>query len=210
MKQTIDYTLYLCTDRRLMKADDLESAVSQAIAGGCSVVQLREKECTSREFYEQAVCLKSLTDKHSVPLIINDRLDIALAVDAAGIHIGQDDIPAAAARRILGKDKIIGVSAGSVNEALEAERQGADYIGVGAMYATPTKKDADIVSREELAEIRRLVHIPIVIIGGINRNTAASFAHMGIDGLAVVSAVIAAENITQAARELRDFWLAQK
>lgn len=210
MKPTLDYTLYLCTDRRLMKAADLESAVRQAIAGGCSVVQLREKDCTSREFYEQAVRLKSLTDMYSVPLLINDRLDIALAVDAAGIHIGQEDIPVAAARQILGKDKIIGVSAGSVNEALKAERQGADYIGVGAMYATPTKKDADIVSCEILAEIRRLIHIPIVIIGGINRNTAGKFAHMGIDGLAVVSAVIAAENITQAARELRDFWLAQK
>lgn len=189
-----------------MKADTLESAVRQAVSGGCSVIQLREKDCTSRDFFEQAVRLKKITDEFNVPLIINDRIDIALAVDAAGVHIGQEDIPAAAARRILGADKIIGVSAGTVAEALAAVRDGADYLGVGALYPTATKQDADTVSRETLAEIRRLADIPIVIIGGINRQTAGNFKNMGIDGLAVVSAVIAADDIAEAARELRSFW----
>ena len=192
-KDKIDYTLYLCTDRGLMSTDTLEEAVEQAVRGGCTVVQLREKDCTSLEFYETAKRIKEITDKYQVPLIINDRVDIALAVDADGVHVGQDDLPAKEVRRILGPDKIVRASA-----------DGADYLGVGAMYATSTKEDADVTSREELLKIRESVDLPIVVIGGINQQTYQNFKGIGIDGLAVVSAVIAAKDIEAAARELSE------
>ena len=201
-KNEIDYTLYLCTDRGLMSTDTLEEAVEQAVQGGCTVVQLREKDCTSLEFYETARSIRKITDRYKVPLIINDRVDIALAVDADGVHVGQSDLPAPVVRRILGPDKIIGVSAGTLAEALQAEAEGADYLGVGAMYATSTKEDADVTTIEELKEIRKAVGIPIVVIGGINKNTLENFKGYGIDGLAVVSAVIAADDIKAAAGEL--------
>ena len=201
-KNEIDYTLYLCTDRVLMSTDTLEEAVEQAVQGGCTVVQLREKDCTSLEFYETARSIRKITDRYKVPLIINDRVDIALAVDADGVHVGQSDLPASVVRRILGPDKIIGVSAGTLAEALQAEAEGADYLGVGAMYATSTKEDADVTTIEELKEIRKAVGIPIVVIGGINKNTLENFKGYGIDGLAVVSAVIAADDIKAAAGEL--------
>ena len=201
-KNEIDYTLYLCTDRGLMSTDTLEEAVEQAVQGGCTVVQLREKDCTSLEFYETARSIRKITDRYKVPLIINDRVDIALAVDADGVHVGQSDLPASVVRRILGPDKIIGVSAGTLAEALQAEAEGADYLGVGAMYATITKEDADVTTIEELKEIRKAVGIPIVVIGGINKNTLENFKGYGIDGLAVVSAVIAADDIKAAAGEL--------
>ena len=203
-KDKTDYTLYLCTDRELMSTDTLEEAVEQAVRGGCTVVQLREKDCTSLEFYETAKKVKEITDRYQVPLIINDRVDIALAVGADGVHVGQDDLPAGEVRRILGPDKIVGVSAGSVAEAVKAEEDGADYLGVGAMYATSTKEDADVTSREELLRIRGAVDLPIVVIGGINRSNYRNFKGIGVNGLAVVSAVIAADDIEAAARELSE------
>lgn len=201
-KENLDYTLYLCTDRELMSTDTLEKAVEEAILGGVTMVQLREKDCSSKEFYETALRIKKITDAYEVPLLINDRVDIALAVDADGVHIGQSDLPVKIARKILGKDKIIGVSARNVAQALEAEQNGADYLGVGAMYATGTKKDAKVTSREELLKIRQAVKIPIVVIGGINQKTLSNFKGIGINGLAVVSAVIAAEDIKAAAAEM--------
>ena len=203
-KDKTDYTLYLCTDRELMSTDTLEEAVEQAVRGGCTVVQLREKDCTSLEFYETAKKVKEITDRHQVPLIINDRVDIALAVGADGVHVGQDDLPAKEVRRILGPDKIVGVSAGSVKEAVLAEEDGAVYLGVGAMYATSTKEDALVTSREELLRIREAVDLPIVVIGGINRSNYRNFKGIGVNGLAVVSAVIAADDIEAAARELSE------
>ena len=131
-------------------------------------------------------------------------MDIALAVGADGVHVGQDDLPAGEVRRILGPDKIVGVSAGSVAEAVKAEEDGADYLGVGAMYATSTKEDADVTSREELLRIREAVDLPIVVIGGINRSNYRNFKGIGVNGLAVVSAVIAADDIEAAARELSE------
>ena len=187
-----------------MSTDTLEEAVEQAVRGGCTVVQLREKDCTSLEFYETAKKVKEITDRYQVPLIINDRVDIALAVGADGVHVGQDDLPAGEVRRILGPDKIVGVSAGSVAEAVKAEEDGADYLGVGAMYATSTKEDADVTSREELLRIREAVNLPIVVIGGINRSNYRNFKGIGVNGLAVVSAVIAADDIEAAARELSE------
>ncbi|OCA98433.1 thiamine phosphate synthase [Clostridium beijerinckii] len=204
MKPKIDYSIYLVTDRDLMSTETLEEAVEKAIIGGCTLIQLREKDCSSLDFYNTAVRVKEITDKHNIPLIINDRVDIALAVDAAGVHVGQSDIPAAIVRKVIGNDKILGVSTGSVNEALEAEKNGADYLGVGAMYSTGTKKDADSTSMDQLRKIRENVSIPIVVIGGINKHRVKDFEGIGIDGLAIVSAIIAKKDITTAARELKN------
>ncbi len=208
MKNKIDYTLYLCTDRDLMSTDTIEESVEQAVKGGCTVVQLREKNCSSKEFYELAVRVKEITDRYHVPLIINDRVDIALAVDAAGVHIGQSDLPASVVRNIIGKDKILGVSVARQEEALKAVEDGADYLGVGAMFATNTKTDARPVTMEELKGIRAAVSIPIVVIGGINMNTLERFKGTGIDGLAVVSAIIAEKDIEAAARNMYQAFLA--
>lgn len=209
-KQEIDYTLYLCTDRDLMSTDTIEEAVEKAVKGGCTVVQLREKECSSLEFYETALRVKRITDQYKIPLIINDRVDIALAVNADGVHVGQDDLPAASVRRILGDDKVIGVSAGSVREAVKAREDGADYLGVGAMHATSTKTDADVTTVEELKKIREMVDLPIVAIGGMNKQTLPELKGTGVSGIAVVSAVIAADDIEQAARELSEAVRSQK
>lgn len=209
-KQEIDYTLYLCTDRDLMSTDTIEEAVEQAVKGGCTVVQLREKDCSSLEFYETALRVKKITDEYKIPLIINDRVDIALAVIADGVHVGQDDLPAASVRRILGGDKVIGVSAGSVREAVKAREDGADYLGVGAMHATSTKTDADVTTVEELKKIREMVDLPIVAIGGMNKQTLPELKGTGVDGIAVVSAVIAADDIERAASELSEAVRSQK
>ena len=209
-KQEIDYTLYLCTDRDLMSTDTIEEAVEQAVKGGCTVVQLREKDCSSLEFYETALRVKKITDEYKIPLIINDRVDIALALNADGVHLGQDDLPAASVRRILGGDKVIGVSAGSVREAVKAREDGADYLGVGAMHATSTKTDADVTTVEELKKIREMVDLPIVAIGGMNKQTLPELKGTGVDGIAVVSAVIAADDIERAASELSEAVRSQK
>ena len=201
-KNEIDYTLYLCTDRDLMSTDTLEEAVEQAIKGGCTLVQLREKNSSSLEFYETAKKIRKITRKYNIPLIINDRVDIALAVDADGVHVGQSDLPVKVVRRIIGQDKIVGVSAAKLSEARQAAEDGADYLGVGAMYPTDTKADARPVTMEELKEIRSAVNLPIVVIGGINQKTLHNFKGIGIDGLAVVSAVISAENIERAAHNM--------
>ena len=185
-----------------MSSATIEENVKLAIKGGCTVIQLREKNCSSKEFYDLAVSVKKITDKYNVPLIINDRVDIAMAVDAAGVHIGQSDLPADVVRRIIGDDKIIGVSTAKLDEALKAVKDGADYLGVGAMYSTDTKTDARPVTMEELKEIRKNVDIPIVVIGGINMNTLGNFKNMGIDGLAVVSAIVAQPDVEKAAKDM--------
>lgn len=202
-----DYSLYLVTDRSLMTTDTLSEAVEQAILGGCTMVQLREKNISSLDFFKLATEIKAVTDNFGVPLIINDRIDIALAVHAAGVHIGQSDIPAAIVREIIGDDMLMGVSASSVSEAIQAQKDGADYLGVGAMFPTGTKTNATIVSIKELQNIRQSVALPIVAIGGINKENAGLFHDMGIDGLAVVSAIIAQPNIRQAASELKRIFL---
>lgn len=202
-----DYTLYLVTDRQLMSCDSLTEAVEQAILGGCTMIQLREKELSSLEFYNQAVAVKQVTDKYHIPLIINDRIDIAMAVQATGVHIGQHDLPAAAVRKVIGENMLLGVSASSIAEAIQAQQDGADYLGVGAMFPTGTKTDADSVSMEELQKIRTAVSLPIVVIGGINKGNAGRFKPMGIDGLAVVSAIIAQSDIKAAAAELKDMFV---
>lgn len=207
MKTKVDYTLYLVTDRELMSTKTLEEAVEQAILGGCTLIQLREKTASSREFYQTALNIKAITDKYKVPLIINDRVDIALAIDADGVHVGQSDLPAAVVRKIIGKDKILGVSAGCAEKAIEAQREGADYIGVGALFSTSTKTDAKSVSKETLMKIIKEVSIPVVGIGGINEQNAAQLKNTGIDGIAVVSAIIAQKDIKLSAEKMLEIFL---
>ena len=205
-----DYSLYLVTDRMLMSTKTLGEAVEQAVIGGCTMVQLREKEISSLDFYVLASEMKKITDRYGIPLIINDRIDIAMAVGAAGVHIGQKDIPADIARKLIGKDMLLGVSTASVAEAVNAAKAGADYLGVGAMFPTGTKTDASHVSMEELGGIRRTVDIPIVVIGGISKENAMLFQPMGIDGLAVVSAVIAQPDIRKSAADLKSLFLGKE
>ncbi len=204
MKPKVDLSLYLVTDRDLMTTPTLEEAVEEAISGGVTLVQLREKKASSRDFYELAVRIKAVTDRHDIPLIINDRADIALGAHAAGVHVGQADIPARVAREIIGDDKIVGVSISNTEEAIKAQEDGADYLGVGPMFSTDTKKDAEPVSYEEFLRIRESVHIPIVVIGGINENTIPTFKGADIQGIAVVSAIMAAKDVSGKARRLRD------
>lgn len=204
MKPEMDYSLYLVTDRALAGERDFEDLVGRAIRGGCTLVQLREKEASSGEFYERALRLKKVTDYFHVPLIIDDRIDIMLAVDAAGVHLGQSDLPAEAARQIIGPDKILGVSARTVENAEKAESDGADYLGVGAVYPTTTKGDAEKVSREELEKICSTVSIPVVAIGGLNARNIPSLEGSGISGVAVVSAIMAQDRPEEAARLLKD------
>lgn len=210
MKSNIDYSLYLVTDRALMSTNTVEESVELAIKGGCTIVQLREKELYSLEFYNTALKVKAITDHYDVPLIINDRLDIALAVGAQGVHIGQNDLPAKIVRKIIGEDKILGVSVSNLWEALQAKEDGATYLGVGAMFATDTKEDASFVSMEELIKIKQEVALPIVVIGGINKSTIPLFADKEIDGIAVVSAILSEKNITFATTKLKDLFLKTK
>ena len=204
---TLDFTLYLVTDRNLMTSSSLETAVEQAILGGCTMVQLREKDISSDEFYRLAVSIKSITDKYEIPLIINDRVDIALSANAAGVHIGQHDLPASIVRKIIPQSMILGVSASTLQEAQKAVSDGADYLGVGAMFSTSTKTDADVVSMHTLSQIRKSVHIPIVAIGGINKENAPAFKAMQIDGLAVVSAIISQQDIRRSSKALKQAFL---
>jgi len=206
MKHNVDYTLYLVTDRELMAADSIEECVEQAVLGGCTVVQLREKISSSKEFFHTASRVREITTRLGVPLIINDRADIAVAVDADGLHIGQDDLPYKAARRIVGQDKILGVSSSSLTEALTAVEAGADYIGVGAMFTTCTKADANFTSIDELRLIREKINIPIVVIGGINKETIPLFHGIGIDGIAVVSAIVSQADAKKAAQEIKELF----
>jgi thiamine-phosphate pyrophosphorylase len=206
----LDYSLYLVTDCQCLKNESPERAVEQAILGGVTLVQLREKQRDSKEFYQQALRIKAICHQYHVPLLINDRVDIALAVEADGVHIGQSDLPATVVRGILGKNKIMGVSARTVAQAQQAQADGADYLGVGAMFATTTKRDAKTVSITTLKEIRQAVNIPIVAIGGINTTTlpllqkGLAQIKTCVDGVAVVSAILAADDISLASQRLKN------
>lgn len=197
-----NYSLYLVTDRSLLKGRSLVELIEKSILGGVSIVQLREKDTSSLEFYNIAKEVKSITDKYNVPLIINDRIDIALAINASGVHIGQSDIPCSIARKILPKDMIIGVSAHNLEEALKAVEDGADYLGCGAIFSTSTKKDVTSLSYEGLKEITSHINIPIVAIGGINENNIMNLKGSGINGVAVVSAILGKEEVKKASENL--------
>ena len=202
MKRNTDFTLYLVTDRRWLGKKTLWDSVEEAICGGVTVVQLREKEITSKEYFELAQRVKEVTDRHGIPLIINDRIDIALAIDADGVHLGPEDLPVPIARKLLGDGKIIGSSAASVEEALLFQAQGADYLGVGAVFPTATKRGTEKVSLDDLRGIKAAVHIPVVAIGGIKAENAKPVMETGVDGVAVVSAIMDQEDIREAARQL--------
>ena len=169
---------------------EFESKIRSAVEGGCTMVQLREKNINSYLMYQRALSIKKITDEYHIPLIINDRLDIMLAVGADGVHLGQQDIPVKIVRRLIGKDKIIGVSAHCPEEAEKAERDGADYLGVGAIFPTETKKDIIITPVDVLREIKETVSVPVVAIGGINQNNINTLKGSHVDGVAVISAIM--------------------
>jgi thiamine-phosphate pyrophosphorylase len=198
----MDFTLYLVTDRRWLGERTLWDGVEEAIRGGATLVQLREKKISSKEYLELAQKVKTVTDRHDIPLIINDRIDIALAIDADGVHLGPEDLPVPIARKLLGDGKIIGSSAASVDEALLFQAQGADYLGVGAVFPTATKRGTEKVGLEDLRGIKSAVHIPVVAIGGINAENAKPVMETGVDGVAVVSAIMDQTDIREAARQL--------
>ena len=195
--------LYAVTDRSLLRGSKLYEQVEKALRGGATFIQLREKSLDTESFIEEAGQIKILCEKYHVPFVINDNVEVALAVGADGVHVGQGDMAASDARKKLGAGKIIGVTARTVQQAAEAERQGADYLGTGAVFATSTKGDAKEISHGTLKEICRSVSIPVVAIGGITAGNVMELKGTGIEGVAVVSAVFASEDIESAARELR-------
>lgn len=201
-RDDVDYRFYLCTDRFLMTADTVEESVERACAGGVSVVQLREKTLSSRDLLDTACRVKEVCERYNVPLIVNDRLDIALACGAAGVHVGQDDVPARIARKLMGPDAIIGVSASNRAEAQQAIDDGADYIGLGALFATRTKDDARVVSKADRGWAIAHAPIPVVGIGGVNELTIPGLKREGMDNFAIISAVVAQDDIEKAARRL--------
>ena len=201
--KSFDTSLYLVTDRSGMGDWEFESKIRSAVEGGCTMVQLREKNINSYLMYQRALSIKKITDEYHVPLIINDRLDIMLAVGADGVHLGRQDIPVKIARKLIGKDKIIGVSAHCIEEAEKAERDGADYLGVGAIFPTTTKKDIIITPVNVLREIKETVSVPVVAIGGINQNNINTLKGSHVDGVAVISAIMKSKDPKSSAVALK-------
>lgn len=185
-------TIYLITDRHILEKRSIEylKGIEEAILGGVDIVQFREKNLSTKELIKLAKDLKRLTDSYNIPLIINDRVDIAAVVDCAGVHLGQNDMPINYAREILGKEKIIGLSTANLEEAKEAELLGADYIGFGAVYNTKTKKDTRSVTVKDLERVKKEINIPIVAIGGIKKTNIVEVKRAGADGSALVSAIL--------------------
>lgn len=195
--------LYAVTDGQQAAEFPIEKKVEEALLGGATLIQLREKALTGDRLLLHAKAVKAVCDRFGVPLIINDNVELALASGAAGVHLGQQDMPPAQARALLGPDKIIGVSARTVEQALRAQAEGADYLGCGAVFATSTKQDARALPHDTLRQICRAVTIPVVAIGGITRDNALALKGAGIAGIAVVSAVFGQPNIRDAAETLR-------
>lgn len=198
------YKLYLVTDDKKLVGKDFFDAIQESVLGGVTLVQLREKNTGGREFYEKALKLKDILFKYNIPLIINDRIDIAIAVSAHGVHLGQKDIPVKVARELLGKNKIIGATANTVELAIKAEKDGADYIGAGALFYTDTKNDTKKLSVEELTLITKAVNIPVVAIGGINSQNISFLENSGIKGVAVSSGILGETDIKGASKCLRN------
>lgn len=200
----LDTTLYFITDSTGITKQKLLDVVEQACAGGVTLLQLREKDKTTREYIELARAVHSVTQKYNVPLIIDDRVDVALAADAEGVHVGQADMPVEEARRLMGDKKIIGATTKTVQQAAEAYKQGADYLGVGAIYPTTTKVKTVITSVETLREIVRAVPIKVNAIGGLNVDNADILKGSGISGICVVSAIMKSKNPYLAAQMLKE------
>ena len=198
-----DLLLYAVTDRAWLNGRTLYEQVEEALQGGATFIQLREKNLDRERFMEEAVELKKLCRQYHVPFVINDDVEIAAMVDADGVHVGQSDMEAGDVRAKLGPDKILGVSAQTVEQAILAEKRGADYLGVGAVFSTGSKADADDVSHETLKAICEAVSIPVIAIGGINVNNVSQLKGTGICGIAVISAIFAQRDITAATKELK-------
>nr|WP_294570844.1 thiamine phosphate synthase [uncultured Romboutsia sp.] len=192
-----DLKLYLVTDSEILKDRDFYKCIEDAIKSGVTMVQLREKNTDGKEFLEKAIKLRELTNKYNVTFVINDRIDIAMLVDADGVHIGQSDIDAVSARKLLGDNKIIGVSARNLQEAKIAKENGADYLGIGAMFSTSTKSDAKLVSFNTLEEIIKEVNLPFVLIGGITLDNVKKLKHFKPDGYALVSGILGTDDISK-------------
>ena len=202
MKAQPDYSIYLVTDDGCLQGRALIDCVREALEGGVTLVQYRAKTASSAEMYAEALQLKALCDSFNVPLIINDRLDIAMAVGAAGVHLGQDDLPCAAARRILGEDYIIGVSAHNPAEAKAAPQSGADYLGRGAVFGTATKADVKKLGTDGLAAICKAKGLPVVGIGGVTADNYREVRAAGADGAAIVSGILAQLDIRATVRAI--------
>lgn len=198
-----DLLLYAVTDRSWLNGATLYEQVEEALKGGATFVQLREKELDQAHFLEEAIQIKELCKRYQVPFVINDNVDIALEMDADGVHVGQSDMEAGDVRAKLGPDKIIGVSAQTVEQAVLAEQRGADYLGVGAVFHTGSKADAEDVSHETLKAICQAVTIPVIAIGGISRQNVLELSGSGICGIAVISAIFAQPDIRSATAELK-------
>jgi len=199
----IDWSLYLVADTEFAAGKNLVHLVSEAVLGGVTIVQLRAKDLGTRDFLELALRVSEKLGKTGIPLLINDRVDIALACGAAGVHLGQDDMPLPDARRLLGPDKMIGISVNTLDEAAEAERLGADYLGLGPIFGTSTKQTVlPVLGPEGIQRLRRQIRIPMVAIGGINAGNAGAVKKAGADGIAVVSAILGARDARQVAAEL--------
>lgn len=195
--------LYAITDRTWLGEETLYSQVKQALEGGATIIQLREKNLDYDSFLKEAIDIKELCHEYGVKFIVNDNIKVAIECDADGVHVGQDDMDVTEVRKLIGKDKIIGLSAQTVEQAKLAQEQGADYLGVGAVFTTSTKKDAKNVTFEELKEICDSVDIPVVAIGGISKDNAIELKGTGIDGISVISAIFAQKDIKKAAEELK-------
>ena len=202
--KNFDTTLYFITDSTNFSEEEFLCRVEKALKGGVTLVQLREKNKTTREYIALAEKVHGLTRKYNVPLIIDDRIDVAMAVDAEGVHLGQSDMPVDIARRILGDDKIIGATAKTVPQALEAYRNGADNLGVGAIYPTTTKVKTVLTSVDTLKEIVKAVPIPVNAIGGLNKDNMSVLKGSGIAGVCVVSAIMKADDPQKAAEEIKE------
>ncbi|MBC8230420.1 thiamine phosphate synthase [bacterium] len=193
--------LYVITDRTLSRGRSITQVIAKAIAGGAGIIQLRDKESTSKKLIQDSFSLRELTKEKNVIFIVNDRVDVALAVNADGVHLGQDDFPINLARKIIGEDKIIGVSVGNVEEAIQAVKDSADYVSIGSIFPTQTKPDAgDAVGTQIITEIKKHVNVPLVAIGGITADNIAQIAAAGADCAAVISAVVGADDVESAAR----------
>ena len=199
-----DLLLYAVTDRHWLNGRTLYEVVRESLDGGATFIQLREKELDNEHFLEEAKELKKLCAEYKVPFVINDNVDIAIQMDADGVHVGQSDMEAGDVRAKLGPDKIIGVSAQTVEQAILAEKRGADYLGVGAVFPTGSKDDADDVSHETLKAICDAVSIPVIAIGGITVDNTPELAGTGICGIAVISAIYAADDIPAATAKLKE------
>lgn len=198
----VDYSVYLVTDQFDFTEEEFLKIIEESIIGGATIIQIREKDSETLEFLNLARKVKKITDKYDVPLIINDRLDIALAIDAAGVHVGQDDMPCDIVRKILGPDKLIGVSAHDYKEAIKAKEDGADYLGIGAFQPTATKKNANVIDLNELEKMKQ-IDIKSVAIGGVNKDNAKEIvSKYNFDGIAVVSAIMKDDNPRKATEEL--------